>query len=104
MDLRVKVIKEIVEKVNNSTGLTHPNDKGRAVELIKRLRDEKGITIPLDIVRQILIEKEWSTRHIKEFLDIVKKLNDGRRIVTRGGPYWKENIFDILEVEEDKGE
>ena len=93
-----KALAEITSRTNLSTGLVHPNDKNAAKELFKRLHDA-GFALDDGAVSTWAKSNGWRAKDADELGSIAGRIGAGKRVVIKDGPWWSENILDILSRE-----
>jgi len=77
-----EALKMITEKINLSTGLSHPRDHDFTVGLLRYLKKYMILEKPSS-VRAWAVRNGWSPDHANDLASIVRSLAEGRRI--RGG-------------------
>ena len=99
MDHRIiSALKAITISINLDTGLTHPNDMNRTKELLKAMHDA-GITLQIGEMVAWAGQNGWNHQGAKELGRIAAKINEGRIVQVKEGPWWKpEFIKQIIEV------
>lgn len=60
--------------------LSHPLDESRTKEMFKFLHST-GVEIELQAIRRWAVEKQWEKASVKEFTDLARKINSGKRVV-----------------------
>jgi hypothetical protein len=92
-----RALESLTTRVNLSTGLGHPSDKGAAVELFKILRGGNELWDP-DEVHAWAINRGWTPSGANELAEIARGTLEGRSFrAERGG--WIENILDKWRAE-----
>ena len=88
-----------VISTNESTGLSHPNDRDRLIETLRRLRDA-GYVLDTGTVRTVLPGKGFTRRHVEEVVSLVERFNNGSRLQQKdSGPWWKDSVVDAWRAE-----
>lgn len=77
-----EALKLITERINLSTGLSHPRDHDYTVGLLRYLNKHIGLESPSS-VRAWAVKNGWSPDHANDLAGVVRSLKEGRRI--RGG-------------------
>lgn len=90
----IQALKSLSNRVNLSTGLSHPSDRNAAISLFKILKKARIIFDP-DSVRAWAMRNNWSPRGADQLMQVASDIKNGKRI--RGGdrPSWAENILEI---------
>ncbi len=81
--------------INIEEGLSNPNDKDKAKEILKKLH-KYGVILLKAEIKSWAIENGWSERHADELGSLAQQIGEGRRVRIRSGPYWKGNIIENL--------
>ena len=92
------VVEEAMEMltryINTSTGLTHPSDKGRAIELLKILRDYGELYDPAPL-RAWALRHGWTPEGAKDLEKYAQAVLQ-RKPVQGNKHAWNPNIISIL--------
>jgi len=86
-----EALRSLTIVVNVSTGISHPYDRGRTIDMFEKLK-EAGEPYDLKEVRNWLIRKGWEPRHADDVVEIGKKVLEGKR--PRKERSWKADIVD----------
>lgn len=92
------VVEEAMEMltryINTSTGLTHPSDKGRAIELLKILRDYGELYDPAPL-RAWALRHGWSPQGAEDLEKYAQAVLQRKPV--QGNKYaWRSGIIEIL--------
>ena len=90
-----KALEAITMRTNLSTGLAHPNDKNAAKEMFKRLHDAGEILLANEISSWAVFHG-WKEKDADELGALAQQIGMGKSVRISGGPWWKDDILDIL--------
>jgi len=99
-------LRELTDRVNISTGLTHPGDRAKAIDLFNLLKSGQ---IPYDPeqVKNILITKyRWQSHHADEVKVVAEKIKQGIQLKKHKdyqAPRWPAGIVEQWRKEAQKG-
>ena len=85
----------ITDRTNLETGLTHPNDKNAAKELLRMLHRD-GETLPGDEIASWAANHGWKAKDAAELGKLAGRIGSGRKVIIKGDPYWVKDIIDKL--------
>ncbi len=94
-----KALRSITKATNLSTGLTHPNDKNRAKEMFKRLR-EAGEILSAQGISAWAEMNGWQRTDAAELGALAERIGLGNKVKITNGPFWRDDILEILRKEE----
>lgn len=89
------VLKRIDIRVNRATGILHPNDESFVKTMFKWLY-KQGESLNSDEISRWAIEHNWPAKHAKELGDLGENIGNGKRVVIKNPPSFKENYFEDL--------
>ncbi|MGE5049808.1 MAG: hypothetical protein ACM3PC_14610, partial [Deltaproteobacteria bacterium] len=81
--------------MNKSTGITHPNDKGRAIETFQRLKAAKESFDPAEIEAWVVTNEGWTPENAAKLGRLAADILAGKnpRSTTKG-PFWKDDVIE----------
>ena len=89
-------LKAITNRINLSTGLSHPSDMNAAKEMFVKLH-KAGESLVAKDIRVWAIQNGWQGNDAKELGDLAESIGNGKNVRIKDGPYWKDEILSILE-------
>jgi len=95
-----EAMKMLTRRVNLSTDLSHPNDKGAAVEILRILRNNRENFNP-DALKSWALRNGWTPKGAENLRSYAQAIIEGKSIRGDSGA-WKPNIIDILRESVDK--
>ena len=88
---------DLIMGVNISTGLTHPGDRAKAIDLFNQLKDGL-ITYDPEKVKNILITKYgWQPDHANEVKVVAEQIKQGSQLKKHKdyqAPQWRDGIVE----------
>lgn len=90
-------LKALTGSINLSTGLGHPNDRGRAIELFDLLKANGEEFDPAEI-RIWASQNKWSANAAEELMQVASAVKAGNRIKRGRGPFWSATFIDTLKA------
>jgi len=90
----IQALKSLTMHVNMSTGINHPSDKCRAVDLFRILQRESIDYDPKTIKTWLKVEEKWKEDFADDVMQIAEKIKTRRRVDGCKGDYWATNIFE----------
>lgn len=88
----VAALESLTIGVNLSTGLSHPSDKGRAVQMFRLLRDAGEPFVPTE-VQAWAVRHGWRPGDARELAQLAQAILD-RRAIRGGTMLWRKDIVD----------
>lgn len=85
----------LTDSVNLSTGLSHPLDKAKAIDLLRALKDNREAFEP-DAIRAWAVRNNWRPKAADELRAIAQGVLEGKRFKHGGVPSWNPQIIEIL--------
>lgn len=92
----IEALNTLKKNINVSTGFTHPNDKGRTIELLRRLKIANYSLDSLSM-KNWALENGFNSKDAEQLRVFVDGVNAGKAYRIGNQPYYKENIVEILE-------
>jgi len=77
----IKAFEELSQRINMSTGLSHPSDEQLAKTYLRTLVKYNVPLNELEIESYLIKQLNWFKRHSNDLLDIIQKINSGRRFI-----------------------
>lgn len=90
-----KALEAITSRTNLSSGLTHPNDMNAAKEMFKRLH-LSGVTLLANEISSWAQMNGWIKKDADELGALAQQIGMGKRVQIKDGPWWKEDILEII--------
>lgn len=91
----LRALQALTNRINLSTGLTHPTDRNSALEMLVFLRTN-GIALNADEIYLWAINNGWQTNFATDLTNTIDQLNAGHNFRIIGGPYWQQSFLDSL--------
>jgi len=90
----------LTRRVNVSSNLTNPSDKGAAVSLFRILKDHEIMFDP-DEVEIWALRNEWKSKGAKNLRSIAQGILDGKRL-QGGKDNWAPDVFNHWKSNEEQ--
>ena len=87
-------LEAITNRVNLSTGLTHPNDLNATKELFVLLHQNNEILNGQEIASWA-VKHGWESKDARQLGNLAQRIGEGYNVKMEG-KWWKDNILDIL--------
>jgi hypothetical protein len=87
----------LTDSVNLSTGLSHPNDRSKAIWLFRILRDG-GEAIDFGALPSWLVNHSWRSSDADEVAQVARDIYNGKRLRAGERP-WRETILQLWRTE-----
>jgi hypothetical protein len=81
--------------VNVTTGLAHPNDKNKALELFSILH-RNGVILLKAEVENAAIAQGWNSKNADELGSLAQQIGEGKTAMVSGGPWLSPDIYDQI--------
>lgn len=88
-----EALKSLTNTVNLSTGISHPNDREKAINLFMRLKQAGEIFNPEEIRDWLIAESGWNPQYADGVKDVAEKVLEGHRF-RKIGKWWKDDIVE----------
>jgi len=88
-----EALKSLTMCVNVSTGITHPQDRSRCIELFKKLKDAGEIFNKEEIRAWLVAEGGWKPEDADEVVNVAEAVLEGRRLRSSSGN-WRDDIVE----------
>lgn len=79
--------------VNLATGLTHPNDRNRAIETFLILR-QHGIILLREEIEAWALRNNWKPEDADQLGSLAQQIGNGAQADIVGGPWWADDIYE----------
>lgn len=93
-----EALKTLTNLINKSTGIKHPTDRGRTIELFEILKAGNEEFSPEEVKSWLVANGGLKAEDANEISDVAKKVLEGRSL-RRSKNYWKESIIDTWRSE-----
>ncbi len=90
-----KALEAITSRTNLSTGLSHPNDKNAAKEMFNRLH-AAGEVLLAEEISSWASSNGWKQKDAEQLGALAQQIGMGKKVRVNDGPWWKEEILEIL--------
>ena len=100
-DLVEKALEAITDRVNLSTGLTHPNDLNSTKELLVKLHQDNEILNGQEIASWA-VAHGWNRSDARKLGDLAQRIGQGDNVRIEG-KWWNDKIIDILRERSKRG-
>jgi hypothetical protein len=90
-----EAMKMLSGSVNLSTGLSHPLDRAKAIDLFRGLKDNREPFEP-DAIRAWAVRNNWRPKAADELRSIAQGVLEGKRFKRGGIPSWNPQMIEIL--------
>ncbi|MGD8564153.1 MAG: hypothetical protein PVG03_16555 [Desulfarculaceae bacterium] len=94
----IAALKSLTNRVNLSTGLSHPSDKEAADQMFRILKRNKYHLDPGEI-RAWALRNGWSSRGADQLKKLAEKILKLKRVVISKRPVWNERILEMWKKE-----
>ncbi|PKK83077.1 MAG: hypothetical protein CVT49_10205 [candidate division Zixibacteria bacterium HGW-Zixibacteria-1] len=86
---------DLSNKVNLGTGINHPYDKSKAIELFEILIQHGVDYSPNDVFEYLVTSKKWSRKHAEDVKKVSVEILGGKKVTKpTSGSCWEQDIFD----------
>lgn len=90
-----EALKTLTNTVNLSTGLSHPRDKDKAVELFHILIENNELYDP-DSIRAWALRNGWMPSGADQLKNVAQAILDGKRLRRSDIPVWRKDLIEFL--------
>ena len=87
-------LKSLIGLINKSTGIKHPNDRSRTIELFEILKNEGEIFNPEEIKSWLIAKGGLKPEDADEIADVATKVIEGRKL-RRSKGNWAKNVIEL---------
>lgn len=85
----------LTNRINLSTGLTHPSDKESTIQIFKELHENNIPFIPEDL-KIWALRNSWTSSGANQLRDIARRILDGRRFRTGNVFLWNREFINSI--------
>jgi len=88
-----EALKSLTMCVNVSTGIIHPQDRSRCIELFKKLKNAGEMFNKEEIRAWLVAEGGWKPEHADDVANVAEAVLEGRRLRSSSGN-WRNDIVE----------